>query len=296
MRKGQGERRISRGQGERWNPASTWRAASIARVNNGRRLLGLIVALLFVAGSLRAEPVSVRYREGSVHGFLALRTLEGKVLAAGDLTQVIRGDRVVSRLVFRFKDGSVDDETAIFSQQGHFRLISDHHIQKGPIFPQPTDVLINAFTGQVTVRYKDKEHEKVATDRLDLPPDVANGMILDVLKNIPPDTMETKLSYVAATPKPRLVKLSITPQGDETFSIAGAHHKATRFRVKVELGGIAGVIAPMVGKQPADTDVWVTGGEAPAFVKSEGPLYRGGPIWSIEMTSPVWRRAPRADR
>jgi hypothetical protein len=262
----------------------------------GRRLLGVLAALPFVAGSLLAEPVSVRYREGSVQGFLALRTLEGKVLAAGDLTQIIHGDRVVSHLVFRFKDGSVDDETAVFSQHGTFRLISDHHIQKGPIFPQPTDISINAFTGQVTVSYKDKDHEKIETDRIDLPPDIANGMILNVLKNIPTDTKETKLSYVAATPKPRLVKLSITPQGEETFSVAGAHHKATRFRVKVEIGGIAGMIAPLVGKQPADTDVWVAGGEAPAFVKSEGPLYLGGPIWSIEMTSPVWRRAPHVDR
>ncbi|MGI9072652.1 MAG: hypothetical protein ACR2JB_15390 [Bryobacteraceae bacterium] len=274
-----------------------WRAASIARVNNGRKLLCLLVALLFVTGSVRSEAVSVRYREGSVQGFLALRTLEGKVLAAGDLTQVIHGDRVVSHLVSRFKDGSVDDETAIFSQRGNFRLISDHHIQKGPIFPQPTDVSINALTGQVTVRHKDdKDHEKVDIDRLDLPPDIANGMILNVLKNISPDTKETKLSYVAATPKPRLVKLSVAPQGEETFSVAGAHHKATRFRVKVELGGIAGMIAPMVGKQPADTNVWVAGGEAPAFVKSEGPLYVGGPIWSTEMTSPVWRREPHADR
>jgi hypothetical protein len=101
----------------------------------GRRLLGVLAALPFVGGSLLAEPVSVRYREGSVQGFLALRTLEGKVLAAGDLTQIIHGDRVVSHLVFRFKDGSVDDETAVFSQHGTFRLISDHHIQKGPIFP-----------------------------------------------------------------------------------------------------------------------------------------------------------------
>ncbi|MGI9072284.1 MAG: hypothetical protein ACR2JB_13445 [Bryobacteraceae bacterium] len=92
------------------------------------------------------------------------------------------------------------------------------------------------------------------------------------------------------------MKLSITPQGEETFSVAGAHHKATRFRVKAELGGIAGMIAPLVGKQPADTDVWVVGGEPPAFVKSEGPRYLGGPIWSIEMTSPVWRRAPHSDR
>ncbi len=261
-----------------------------------RRLASLSLPMLLLSGALRSEPIAVRYTEGSVHGFLALRTLEGKILASGDLTQVVHGSHAVSHLVFRFRDGSIDDETAIFSQHGDFRLIRDHHIQKGPIFPKPTDVLINAITGQVTVRYKDKDREKVETDHLDLPPDLANGIILDVIKNVSPDVKETTLSYVAATPKPRLVKLSIKPAGEDTFRVAGVPHKATRFNVRVELGGIAGMIAPLVGKQPADTDVWVVGGEAPAFVKSEGPLFLGAPVWSIEMTSPVWPHAEAPKR
>lgn len=248
----------------------------------------LFLCLLLQYGSLRADPVAVRYREGSVHGFLALRTLDGKVLAAGDLTQIIRGNQAISHLVFRFKDGSVDDETAVFRQRGDFQLVRDHHIQRGPSFPKPADVLIDATRGEVIVRYKDKGREKVETEHLQFPPDLANGIILDVLKNISPDTKETKLSYVAAAPKPRMVKLSISPEDEESFRIAGTHHKAIRFRIKAELGGITGMIAPFIGKQPADTSVWISAGEVPAFVKLEGPLYLGGPIYSIEMTSPVW--------
>jgi len=56
--------------------------------------------------------------------------------------------------------------------------------------------------------------------------------------------------------------------------------------VKVELGGVAGVVAPLIGKQPQDTHVWILGGKAPAFVKMEGPLYQGAPIWRIELTKP----------
>jgi hypothetical protein len=120
------------------------------------RLTGLLVGLILLQPRvLQSEPVAVRYREGSVHGFLALRTMEGKTLAAGDLIQRIRGSRVMSRITFRFKDGSVDDETAVFSQGATFRLESDHHIQKGPVFPHPTDVLIIASTGQVTIRFTD---------------------------------------------------------------------------------------------------------------------------------------------
>src|SRR5438105_6974786 len=89
---------------------------------------------------LPAEPVAVRYAEGLVHGFLALRTLDGTLLANGDLIQVGRGGRVTSQLTFHFKDGSVSDETAIFTENGKFRLLSDHVTQKGPTFPRPLDM------------------------------------------------------------------------------------------------------------------------------------------------------------
>jgi hypothetical protein len=90
------------------------------------------------------------------------------------------------------------------------------------------------------------------------------------------------------------VKLAITSQGEEPFSIGGSSRKATHYVVKVEIGGAAGLVAPLLGKQPPDTHVWILGGEAPAFVKSEGPLFFGGPVWRIELTSPVWRRVPGA--
>jgi hypothetical protein len=72
----------------------------------------------------RRTPVAVRHAEGLVHGFLVLRTVAGETLADGDLIQVARSDQVTSRLVFRFKDGSVHDETAVFSQRRNFRLLS----------------------------------------------------------------------------------------------------------------------------------------------------------------------------
>jgi hypothetical protein len=90
------------------------------------------------------------------------------------------------------------------------------------------------------------------------------------------------------------VKLTIAPQGEDPFSIGGSRRRATHYVVKVEIGGVAGLMAPLMGKQPPDTHVWILGGEAPAIVKSEGPLYVGGPIWRIELASPVWPRVPAA--
>jgi hypothetical protein len=249
----------------------------------------LTSVLLLPSPVLSQSPVTVQYTEGVVHGFLVLSTLDGKALAEGDVTQFARGDRVTSHTILRFKDGSANEETVVFSQRHTFRLISDHQVQKGPAFKQPMDVQVDGLTGQVTVSYTDDSgKEKTVTDRLKLPVNVSNGMVLYLLKNIRADVPLTTLSMVAAAPKPRLVKLQISPEGEDAFSAGGQSHKATRYVVKVDIGGVAGVVAPLIGKQPQDTHIWVLRGDAPSFVKSEGPLYNGGPIWRIELTSPSW--------
>jgi hypothetical protein len=51
----------------------------------------------------------------------------------------------------------------------------------------------------------------------------------------------------------------------------------------------------MVATTPTDTHVWVTGGVAPVFVRSEGSLFEGGPIWRIELASPVWPQEAAAN-
>jgi len=163
--------------------------------------------------------------------------------------------------------------------------LSDHLIQKGPSFKQPVDTFIDASTGQVKVRYTEQGKEKIVAQRLELPPDVANGLLFTLVKDIKPSAPQTTVSIVAATPKPRLVKLAILPQGEEPFTIGSFRHKAMHYVVKAEIGGVTGFLARLMGKQPADTHVWVLGGEAPAFVKLEGPLYVGGPIWRIQLAS-----------
>lgn len=248
-----------------------------------------LVALCSV--TILAEPVPVRYAEGIVHGFLTLRAPDGALVANGDLIQNTRGDRVTSRLVFHFKDGSLRDETSVYTQRGAFRLVSNHLVQKGPSFPQPLDLTIDAASGQVTVRYTDDHGKpKVESEHMDLQPTLANGMTLTLLKNVRASAPLPELTMVVATPKPRLVKLELSSAGDDPLTTGTASRKATHYVVKIEIGGLAGLVAPLVGKQPADTHVWILGGDAPAFVKSEGPMFLGGPAWRIELVSPVWPR------
>jgi hypothetical protein len=258
------------------------------------KVAALVVAATLCSQAVGGEPVAVRHREGVVHGFLVLRTIDGVALADGDLIQTARGNRITARLVFRFRDGSVHDETAVFTQGKQFRLVSHHLVQKGPTFPQPLDLAIDTATGQVVVRYSDDGEQKTESEHLDLPLDLANGLILTLLKNVTSDSHPKSFSFVAATPKPRLVKLEISAADREQFSTGRLRRTATHYILKVDIGGLSGVLAPLLGKQPPDSHVWILGGEAPAFVKSEQPLFLGGPVWRIELVSPVWSRVPQS--
>jgi hypothetical protein len=99
------------------------------------------------------------------------------------------------------------------------------------------------------------------------------------------------VSTVATTPKPRLVKLAITPAGEESFSIGALKRQATHYVLKVKIGGVAGVVAPLVGKQPPDLHIWIQEGTAPGLIKAQAPLYSGGPIWLVQLASPTRPRA-----
>ncbi len=259
------------------------------------RICSLILLLVLpLQHAAQADSMPVRATEGTIHGFLELRSENGQVVASGDNLQVVRGDRVTSRTLFRFKDGSIDDETTVFSQSHTFQLISDHHIQKGPSFPHPIDVLVDVSAGEVTVHSTGKDgKEEVKTDHLDLPTDLANGLVPFVAKNMLSNTPAKTVSMVVATPKPRLVKLIISNVGEEQCFVAGSARKATRYNIKIDLGGLAGVVAPLVGKAPPDIQIWTIGGEATTFAKEQGPLYPEGPMMTIQLASPTWPDTPK---
>ncbi len=136
----------------------------------------------------------------------------------------------------------------------------------------------------MTIRTVEKDgKEKVETSHIDLPPDTSNGFTGTILLNVPPGAGPFKLGLVAPLGKGRLIQLSINKAGEEPFSpVFGVRRNAAVFRVHPELGGIAGVVAPVLGKEPKDVFVWVLEGKIPGLVREIGPLEQGGPVVSVE--------------
>ena len=232
--------------------------------------------------------VAVINSEGTAHGFLTLKSLDGKLLADGEATQVANHDRLTSHLTFRFVDGSLYDDTTVFAQDGKFRLVSDHLIERGPAFPFATETTIDRRKGQVTVRYADDDSKEQTIERhMDLPENLGNGLLFTLLGQLTAHPAQAIVPWLGTSPKPHLVDFVITPLGQEPLDHGTIKVQMEHYRIHVRIKGFLGVIARMIGKQPPDMQIWVLSGPAPSFVKFEGPLTSDGPVYRIELAAPA---------
>jgi hypothetical protein len=250
----------------------------------------LVVIAVLVYSSTDAAPVEVRFLEGVTHGYLVVRSQGGETIGQGELTQVVKErDLVESRLVIRFKDGSLYDEKVTFSQQRVFTIIRYHLIQRGPSFPEQLDVSIDRGTAEYKVRSQAGQEgkEEVRTGHFDLPNDVYNGMFVVVLKNLLKDANAT-VNFLAFTPAPEAIKLQLRFIGEQTVRIGDLSSKAQQYVFKPQIGKLRQFFGRLSGKLPADFhyDCWILTDEVPGFVQFEGPLQIMAPIVRIDLISP----------
>lgn len=247
------------------------------------------IRTLLILLSLRpvfAESIPVKHVEGAFHAFLLMRSEDGKPVAVGDFDQTVKGQQLNGHLKFRFNDGSIYEETTVFTQRGVFRVLSDHLLQTGPSFKNPIEVWIDSASNQVKVRDTKDGKNNITTNHLAIPADLVNGILPTIVKDF--SGAQHTVSMLVATPKPRIVKLVITPQNEDSFLIEGTKYQATQYVAKVEIGGVSGAVAPIVGKQPPDSHLWVLNAAVPIFLRSTGPICSDNVVWQIELVSPSW--------
>ena len=236
-----------------------------------------VLAVAVLSGPPRQNLVPVRWAEGTVHGFLELRSQTGALLARGDLLQVPRDSDVESRLVFHFADSSEFRETVTFTQHQVFRLERYQLVQRGKAFAADLDVTLSR-SGDYEVKtrsHKDGKEER-DTGKLNLPADTYNGLIPVIGKDIDRKTGQT-VHVVAFTPKPIIISLQFVPSETTPGVI--------QFTLKPKLNVLQRVGAALTRRTPPDSHLWIVTAEVPAFVRFEGPMY-SGPVWRVEQTGP----------
>jgi hypothetical protein len=249
-----------------------------------RSFIATTVGLWILGAIALAEPISVRHIQRPMHRFMVARSEAGNILARGEFWQTVQGNEVTMRLTYHFVDGSMDDETTTYRQEGTFQLVRNHHVQQGPFFAKPNDFAVDATTGTATTRTTDKNGKvQVETEHINLPNDLANGFVGTLLLNVPPTTAAFRVGMLVPVGGGRLIRLLISREPDEPFHAAGQAVTATVFRIHPELGGIVGLIARLIGLQPKDVMVWVLEGDDPAVVRIVGQLGGYGPVVNSEL-------------
>jgi hypothetical protein len=251
---------------------------------------------IFAAAAAAQQPahpaesagIPVRHAEGTVHGFLELRTEAGELIAHGDLLQVVKDGAIESRMVFHLPDSAAFDESVTFTQDGVFAMQSYHLVQRGALFPFDIDATM-ARSGRYVIKTTAHEkgaHEKQFTGTLDLPADVYNGMVVTIAKNVPVTASET-VHIVAFTPEPRVIGLELVPSGTQHVLLGRHEESAQEFTLKPKLGAAVALFAKVLGKAPPDSHAWIVTDDVPAFVRFVGPMYMGA-VWRLELASPTW--------
>jgi hypothetical protein len=104
-----------------------------------------------------------------------------------------------------------------------------------------------------------------------------------LLLNVPHNTAPSRVGILAPVGGRRLIRILISPEGEQTFHTTGQNLKATVFRFHPGLDAIVGVIAPLIGLQPKDVMVWALEGEEPAVVRIVGQPGGSGPVVYSEL-------------
>lgn len=247
-------------------------------------LLAGLLAMALCGPAAHAEQITVKHVQLPMHRFMVARSKAGQIIANVEFSQAVQRDEVTMHVIYRFVDGSIDDEETTYTQQGTFRLVRNHHIQKGPFFTKPVDFTVEAATGIVTSRTIEKNGKMhVESKHINLPDDLANGFVGTLLLNVPHNTAPFQVGMLAPVGGGRLIRLLISPEEEQTVQLSGRSLSATVFRVHPDLGGIVSVIARLLGLQPKDVTVWVLEGEEPAVAVVVGQLGGSGPVVSADL-------------
>jgi hypothetical protein len=219
-----------------------------------------------------------------------VRSAAGDIVGHGEVTQIVKeGGVAESRLVFRFKDGSLHDEKVAFSQQRVFTLIRYQLTQRGPSFPEQMEVVVDRGSSSYEIRARSGEDgkEKVLIGDIDMPKDAYNGMLVTTLLNLPKGATET-VNVLAFVPEPTAIALELAFVGEQAIRVGDQSRKALQYAFKPDIGPVKKFLGTMLGKLPADFhyDCYILADEVPGFVRFEGPLQLMGPVLSIELISP----------
>jgi hypothetical protein len=209
---------------------------------------------------------------GAEHGFPGFCDSEGKKLGDGDFRQWLEGERLHVVITYKFPDGQLYEENALFRQnkeltqeQWSWKEMKGDKLQR--------EFAADLVAGTATAKIPDEN--KDVSSKIDIDPGrtFAGFGFTIALSNLRPRLLkgeQIELKALGFMPKPFLkpmvVPVNISHAGLERMKMSGRYLRGDHFVIRPEIS----FLVKLFIKVP-DTHIWLT--EPPAgFLRWEGPV------------------------
>lgn len=228
----------------------------------------LILGTLLVASS--AFAIESHWQEGDLLGYPALFDENGAKQGGGEFKQRVNGNTLEVSSTYRFKDGRTVTEKAQFDTGASLAQRAwSFEEKRGEAVLRHYEV--DFATGHAFGEKHDGDKVKKYDEKLKIEKGktfAGLGFVFaakNLMKQM--ESAPVELKAVAFSPKPRMVTVKLTREGEETLTSGSNSVKANRIVIRPQLPAIAKAFV-----HPKDAVMWFADRSPPQFLRSEATL------------------------
>ena len=221
--------------------------------------------------SFAAEAVELKWKEGALLGFPEMTQADGTLLAPGQFSQRLIGNKLHVEATFLFLDGRSIKEQVIF-HQGH-ELSQDRWIWEEKRQNQVLRRIDADFEkGIANAMKRENGKEKNWDEKIDVKRGQTFGgvglsyAVRNLIGRLEKGE-RISLNVVSYSPKPRVVEVEIFRLAKVKLKIGGRELEAHHMVIHPKVGIVAKIVA-----NPKDLNLWISVAEPPAVLRFEGSL------------------------
>lgn len=237
------------------------------------------LALVFVSalqagrayGRTAGDSIRLAWEEGDVAGTTTILAPDDHEIGVVEYRQVRRGDRLSSRRVARFADGSSDEDEAEAIVAERLEAISGRSVVRDADGEAIVDVTIDVRGGRISGTVGRDAARREVSIQVAFPPATYWGpLVFIALKNFAANAEDGRLVFrtVAPTPTPRVFDMVLTDAGPASLAQAGVTLDARRFTLAPTLNW---AIDPIIRLVVPEAAFFLLPGDPPALARFTGP-------------------------